>query len=1061
MRSILITLAVLVVLVAAFSIFLLTQKASPRLPTRSAKNPATLPAPTGEELAGSGVGAGEGGWVQTFDKKTGDLINEFRADHFDPPVNNQIHVVRPDARFYAKDGQVLTLRASYGDITMAQGAPSGNRLGAMQSQPPSHGTLHDVTLGLLETAESEEPILVATLPIVAFDNDTLRLNTVTMTKDGQEILADRVPITVRGRDYDFDGEGLTIRYNQRDRRLEFLEVAHGKRLVIKNAKAFSGSVPTADRGPLRIDGRPIELATADPEVAPRLTAEERERRRERRIAATRRAAQTATRAPVVPNKPHETVAYRATFNEEVRLLEGDASVGSADRMTATFTFEPNAATTRPATQPASAPAAITTQAEPLAAEPPATRPARRAAVTQPSTDVAVTGPATRPARRAATRAATKPTVSGPIEIQWAGKLTVVPQALAESGLRSAADRIVELYGKPVNLRREGSTVVAAYVWAAVEGNRFRAAPDATTPHVTVRDPSGTTLTTESIEADGDDAILHGRSKAELVLASDGPPKTLRTTWTDFATIRITTKDGKRGIERAVFRGQVDVQHPQLKLTSDTLALGFVPDPQQEQPQLSTVRADGAVRASVTGEDGVEQKIAAATLDLGTAAKPDGTLAVRSMHAHGDVVASDPKLTLRADDLTTTLATPGTEAGPAAGTTPTAFAVEQLTAAGHVQFATVDGAAATADRLSVDRAGGAQWVTLTGTPARVSDPQSTLTGEAIRVDATGAHASIDGPGTLRGSPKPGGGKPGQPIDVAWKESLTYDGPSNRATVVGDIVVTSQGADGTVNHAKGGSLEITFVDAPDKPAAASPTSQPAGFGAVGGPAKQVKSLTLSGRAGDMAEISSHLYPAGQTGNWLRRTFVYAPALTIYSNPDGSPGAIDVPSGGRLLYEEAAPAAQPATPKPATRPASLGRGTVALQWTRRMTYDPAKKQAILDGDVVVVHRAPGADPVKMEAPRLIADVSSADGPQGAELTRMTADQGATLYGRNMRIDAARAMYEPATDRIIATGTPRQPVEWYDEKGLSRGSFAEMWWNVKTNQPERVRDVSVEMNR
>lgn len=101
-------------------------------------------------------------------------------------------------------------------------------------------------------------------------------------------------------------------------------------------------------------------------------------------------------------------------------------------------------------------------------------------------------------------------------------------------------------------------------------------------------------------------------------------------------------------------------------------------------------------------------------------------------------------------------------------------------------------------------------------------------------------------------------------------------------------------------------------------------------------------------------------------------------------------------------------------------------------------------------------------MLAPRLVAEI--ADGkqsPQGAQLKRLTADQGATMFAKKMRVDAARAVYEPANDRLIATGTPRQPVQWFDENGLSRGSFGEMWWNLKTNQPEKVKDVSVEVNR
>ncbi|MGC4031732.1 MAG: hypothetical protein QM754_08360 [Tepidisphaeraceae bacterium] len=1080
MRSVLITAAVLAALVAGFVVFLLTQKSSVPVVKKNRGGPASLPAL--RDGGSGGVSGGEGGWVQSFDKKTGELTNEFRADHFDPPVNNRVHVVRPDARFYSKDGSVLTLSASKGDITMAESARKTDKLGSMQGQPPSHGVLYDVKLGLLETIDDTVPVITCTLPIVAFDNDTLRLNTIPLTVNGQEIPADEIPVTVRGRDYDFDGQGLTIRYNQRDRRLEFLEVAHGKRLVIKNPKAFGGTSqgvggsplgatfpPPA--GPLLLEegGRPIELASADPEAAPKLSAEERERRRQRREAQERRAArekrlaatQQAATKPAT-SRPHEAVAYQATFSDAVTITEGGTPVGDADRMVATFTFDQAAgSTTKPVVAPAGSADAAT---QPVRHRRPTTTTQSTTLPVVLPTSQASTQPATRPARRqraATTSPTTGPT--GPIEIKWTGKLTVVPQKLVDSGLRSSTDRIVEFTGKPVHLQRDGSTIVAAYIWAAIDGNRFLARPDDTTPLVTLTDPRGTVLKTESIEADGADAILHGKSSAEMVLADpQQQPKHLKTTWTELANIRSTTlPGGQRGIERASFRGNVTVDHPQLKMTSDTLALGFAADTKTRQSQLSAVRADGKVNAAVTNEDGSTQNIAANTLELGTAANADGSLAVRSLHASGNVVAGDGRQTLRADDLATQLA--ATKIDPKAG--PTAMAVDSLKATGNINFATADGSHATGDLLEIKTVSGAQWVSITGTPARVSDPQQAISGSTITADTAGTRANIDGPGTLKGAAKTADGKPGQPIDVAWTDSMNFDGAANAATIRGNVVVTSKGDDGTISTAKGRTLEIAFVNAPTtQPAATTKPASTQPFGIAGGAGKQLKSLTLIGTdAANPVEISSLLYSATEPNKIIRRTYVWAPAITVNANPDGTPGAIDVPSPGTMLYEDITPAVTTpnGTTKPSVGPLG-GQGAVALEWKKRMHYDPAAQQAVLEGDVKVVRRAPGQDEATMLAPRLIAEVTDAkQSPQGAQLKRLTADQGATMFARKMRVDAARAVYEPANDRLIATGTPRESVKWFDENGLSRGSFGEMWWNLKTNQPEKVKDVSVEVNR
>ena len=78
------------------------------------------------------------------------------------------------------------------------------------------------------------------MPNAVFDNDTFRISTEAYTDEsGKRIEADQVPVVVRGRDYDFSGRGLVIRWNQLDRKLQLLEVAHGESLTVKNLDALS------------------------------------------------------------------------------------------------------------------------------------------------------------------------------------------------------------------------------------------------------------------------------------------------------------------------------------------------------------------------------------------------------------------------------------------------------------------------------------------------------------------------------------------------------------------------------------------------------------------------------------------------------------------------------------------------------------------------------------------------------------------------------------------------------------------------------------------------------
>src|SRR5204863_1117726 len=98
-----------------------------------------------------------------------------------------------------------------------------------------------------ETADAAAPTLDIDMNNAAFDNESFRIFTEGYTDEhGKRIEADQVKVTVRGK-YEFDGRGLTIRWNDRDRRLELLEIAHGERLVIKEPGALGSKRPGAQQ----------------------------------------------------------------------------------------------------------------------------------------------------------------------------------------------------------------------------------------------------------------------------------------------------------------------------------------------------------------------------------------------------------------------------------------------------------------------------------------------------------------------------------------------------------------------------------------------------------------------------------------------------------------------------------------------------------------------------------------------------------------------------------------------------------------------------------------------
>ena len=56
--------------------------------------------------------------------------------------------------------------------------------------------------------------------------------------------------------------------------------------------------------------------------------------------------------------------------------------------------------------------------------------------------------------------------------------------------------------------------------------------------------------------------------------------------------------------------------------------------------------------------------------------------------------------------------------------------------------------------------------------------------------------------------------------------------------------------------------------------------------------------------------------------------------------------------------------------------------------------------------------------------------------------------LISQRMQFTAAEAIYDPATQIMIAHGSQRQPAELLDEQGLSTGSFDELIYNTKTDE-------------
>ncbi|MEZ0263454.1 MAG: hypothetical protein ACAI43_01910 [Phycisphaerae bacterium] len=465
MRTIILVFFTAFVLALAYMGYWWMQKpARPQAKAPGAEQRQQPLAPTAND-SGKPYGAGKGAWVKRYDLETAQLISRFKAEDYQPRSDGWVVVKKPRAQFFMKDGRAISIEGDTGEIIMDDPGRRGSKgMPAGKAETPSRGRLHNVVIKLfhdidvpekqLEDEVTSSPEfaknhigLTIALENAAFNNESFKITSEAF-KDrttGRTVPSDQVPVVMRGVDYDFDGKGLTILWNERDRRLQYLEVAHGQKLVVHRPSQVMKSREAAPAATAHLDGAPVSLdwagglpflpsfaayyaePVAAEAPAPQWSGVPYALPAHRPLPLALAAKNPAAAADAIPpatapattaptgrrgrNAPvpkpkitpsTEPPLYLATFRDNVRVVQGADLDVSANVMAIQFLMqdqsedEDKAATqptTKPATQATTAP--LDRAAE---AAPPATN-----ATTQPA--VAATSPSTRSPKRAALDAA--------------------------------------------------------------------------------------------------------------------------------------------------------------------------------------------------------------------------------------------------------------------------------------------------------------------------------------------------------------------------------------------------------------------------------------------------------------------------------------------------------------------------------------------------------------------------------------------------------------------------------------------------------------------------------
>jgi len=1035
MRTILIMLAVLVLSAGGFYAYLSMQVATPRGPSNTSGGPVRPQDIQSDATNVGDIGPGARPWVKVYDKERR-LSYRFRAREYAPERAGRIEVRDPEAEFfqYVRDDgepgglrtQRIQLVGKTGEVEVQQGPQASADKGFDKGSagPPKRGLLTDVTIRMFHRFTDGEPKLTITAPNVAFDNETFEIATRSYNgPNGALVPPDQVPIVADGADYAFKGRGLNLRWNDVDGRLEHLEIAHGDYLQIKNPSAMGKGSPFGGGGGGAEDpATKPAVADAGAAIPGAPAAEERPEPLVTADAAPPAISKRPNTRPAKPKKPAQP-PYRATFDRDVRISEGDINVAETDlaRADVMYLDFQSGSAEKPSTRPASGPAAPT-----------AIAPAERVAILEPPPPAT---PDTQPA--AATRPATQP-VQKPIIVRWSGKLRVAPLESA-SELASPlkpGESVLRFLGQqsPVLLTR-GLNRVDCTAADYFTGDRsvlmrgsdrhgpvvLRQLPDPTLPPGQSRQAK---VVTQLLSFDGKSQVakLTGKSNATITLprersadaatqpatlpavattqpgdpdivvtATSEPPQVVHAAWSQGGTLWF--KDGLAGemtLDHADFAGDVDVNHPQLALKSQHLALRFEerikpatrPATQPAKPsvvlELKQVVATADVWADLIDADGQKQTVTTDQLTVDTATDADGKLYPRIVTAAGNAHAFDEKQSLRAGGVELTMAPvakPATK--PVAKTRPaTAPAAGDLDAAAvelkrmrgwdGVVVSSADGSTAAGETMDVTMVDGHPLVRLMGKPlAAVTDPKgNSIVGPVIDVDPKRSWAKVSGRGSIRAiqaedepdanaatQPAIAATRPVKPpkfLDVVWDSQAEMDGGKDRIVIDGPVLVSSTDEDGTFNTASGrrAVIELAAKPAPaTRPAtrpsaiastkAAKPATRPTGIAGIagGGGMDLFKDKTVSAvNLEEDAVVNSTL----SDDQGVLRQFELKSARVRYeagasaaasTRPSGGPLALGASGQGRLIVPGAGTMIY-RDHRPAPRPATQPAAGVAAK-------------------------------------------------------------------------------------------------------------------------------------
>ncbi len=899
------------------------------------------------------------GWIQATDN--GRLAQEYRYASSVPGPGGRVHMTRPEVKIYMKDRRVLTLRGETADVLAPNKAlESGTMTGDVLIR------LYEVAADRQLDESTDAPLLEVRTPEASFDNfqgDVICPGEV----DIQTATAHLPAVGLRMQINDMEGRPGQLTIDRINGELRLAEMAQDQ---AKPGTTESSRDPKPERSAndapkaaAKPERRETTAARSDPPARGR-EQRQLDRARERREMHFKQA------API--EKSQGPYFYRLTMTQDVRVRQGDGSVGwtaTCDQMHMIFSLDNN--DIGGSLSRGVEPEPVYGPMEPLRLE------QALAALAIASTQEPSSG-----------GGLFKPSDNDTI-ITCEGPLTMVPLKNAAEQPVSAEDTRFELIGSPVVLHndRDATNVYCASLQYATlsEVMELIGSPQ-----------HGLVIDSPDLHAEGDrfwvdrlnnDGAFVGPG---WMVAGESDPdnksatqpalplerrEDVRIAWNAGVELEFEPASKDDGGERkpdpsdahgsfgrlklASFLGTVGVQSPDFTLDADRMDVGFPgrpvaaiagkaddaskPASAQQLASIEFMHAEGGVKAGSMSDGG---SIHCADLRVNFE-NHEGKTVPLNMLATGEVAAVDrEKQTVWSDKLNVAFK-PVAARTEVNGTQPATSQskgksdrradVESLTATGGVQIQMADGARVFADRLEADGEG--HMVVLTGEDVMVvSDRNIISKGKRLELAERGATVTWPGSGEFAYYTAPilttvEANRIAKPVvDPAanprqmlakWNQSMVYDG--TYANGAGSIIirgnVDAQSTPSTLelNTMTGDQVTLLFAKAEVTAAQATTTTQPAtapasqpdgggGLFAMEQSGRQLKELIAIGKA----KLESRTWLNADHSD-LPRVFSLSSDKVTY-NDQTLEAMVD--GKGELVVRDDRP--EPASTQPAPKPA-----------------------------------------------------------------------------------------------------------------------------------------------